>query len=84
MKFTIQSTLNRGFRVVKSRAVINKSQKLKIDRRYQKTWTVRTVAPDFAVNEMHHSIECEAKRWEEKVMKKCGERVAAETATSPS
>lgn len=72
MKLTIQpiQSDSTGYRYVVCRAVINKSVKLGIPRRMQKTWKVRTVAPNFAVEEMKSSFEANAKRWEEKVLRK--------------
>lgn len=50
-------------------ARISKSKKLGILKRHQKTWSFPTVAPKFTLNEMMPSVEAEAKRWEEKVLK---------------
>ena len=68
MTLTIQPCELRGLRHVKAFAVINKSKKLGIPRRYQKSWSQKTVAPNFACEEMRKSFEALAKRWEQKVM----------------
>lgn len=71
MKLTITPTENgRGYRVVKVFAVISKSAKLGIPRRYQKTWNVRTVAPNFVSEECKTMFEKEASRWEARIMDK--------------
>jgi len=59
-----------GYRYAVAKAVINKSAKKGIPRRYQRTWKVRTVAPNFSAEEMRSSFEANAKRWEAKVMEK--------------
>lgn len=59
-----------------AKAVINKSVKLGIPRRFQKTWKVRTVAPKFAAATMKHSFQANAKRWEAKVMERVKEQAA--------
>lgn len=70
MKLTIKATENRGYRVVKALAVISKSKKLGVARRFQKTWTMRTCAPKFTAVEMEPSIKAESERWEAKIMQK--------------
>lgn len=67
--FPIQSART-GYRYVVAKAVINKSVKLGIPNRVQKTWKVRTVAPNFACEEMKPSFEAQAARWQSKVMAK--------------
>lgn len=57
-------------RCVRARAVINKSKKLKIPRRFTKTWSMKTVAPEFDAVELEKTIRAEAERWEKKVMAK--------------
>jgi hypothetical protein len=69
MKLSIFPTVTAdGYRVVKAKAVINPSVALGIPKRRQKTWTVRTVAPELAARENRHMFEAEASRWEQKVM----------------
>lgn len=70
MKTTFKSGELRGLRCVRFKAVINKSKKLGIPRKFQKTWSVKTVAPEFTLEEMKASFEANAKRWEAKVMEK--------------
>lgn len=67
MKLKIFATHSRGFRVVKAVAVIPESKTNGIKRR-QKTFTVRTVAPQFAVSELQKTFEAAAGRWEQKVL----------------
>lgn len=67
MKLKIFATGCRGFRVVKAVAIIPKSKTIGVTRR-QKTFTVRTVAPDFAISELQKSFEAAASRWETKIM----------------
>lgn len=68
MKLTITPSLFFKTPSVRARAVISKSTKLGIPRRFQKTWNLRTVAPQFGSEQLKTTIEAEAKRWEEKVM----------------
>lgn len=68
MKLTITPTQRGGYRIVKAFAVIEKSAKDGIPARRQKTWTVRTVAPEFVAKSCAVMFEAEAKRWEAKVM----------------
>lgn len=58
MKLKIFATESRGFKVVKAVAVITKPA------RRQKTFVLRTVAPNFAVTEMQKAFEAAAARWE--------------------
>lgn len=67
MKLKIFATQSHGFRVVKAVAVIPESKPNGIKRR-QKTFTVRTVAPQFAVSEMEKAFQAAANRWEQKVL----------------
>lgn len=60
----------RGLRCVRCVAVINPSSKLGIPRRYQKTWSLKTVAPEYTKQQMEGSFLMEAKRWEQKIMAK--------------
>lgn len=64
MKLKIFATECRGFRVVKAVAVTTDY----LNKRRQKTFTVRTVAPQFAVSEMQKAFEAAANRWQEKVL----------------
>lgn len=64
MKLKILSTQSRGYRVVKCVAIINQPK------RRQKTFTVRTVAPDLAAEELQKSFAAEAGRWEVKTLEK--------------
>ena len=73
MKCTFIEGELRGLRCVRFKAVINKSKKLGVTRRYQKTWSARTVAPEFTLEQMRHTFEAEAKRWETKVLAKLAE-----------
>lgn len=69
MKITIKPDTRRdGIRIVRAKAVINKSVKLGIPRRYQKTWTVKTVAPSHVSEQSDNMFTGEAKRWEQKIM----------------
>lgn len=68
MRTSFQVGELRGLRCVRFVAVINKSKKLGITKRYQKTWSCKTVAPEYTLEEMKSSFEANAKRWEEKVM----------------
>ncbi len=77
MKLTIKSTENRGYRVVKALAIISKSIKKGIPRRFQKTWTMRTVAPEFTAIEMETSIKAEAARWEAKIIRELSRQADA-------
>ncbi len=78
MKLTITPGMIYGDRrCVRVVAVIAKSRKQGIPRRYQKTWTMKTVAPEFTVDEMRPAAEAEAKRWEEKVMAKIAAELIA-------
>lgn len=71
MKLTIASKVTANqYRIVKAVAVIKKSKKLGIPRRFQRTVKVRTVAPDFALEEMRKSFEKDFERWEKRVMAK--------------
>jgi len=67
MKLKIFATERRGYRVVKAIAIIPESKTKGIKRR-QKTFTVRTVAPQFAVNELQKTFEAAATRWEHDVL----------------
>ena len=69
MKLSITSTVTAaGYRVVKAKAVINPSVALGISKRRQKTWTVRTVAPELVISECGPMFESEAARWQSRVM----------------
>jgi len=70
MKVTSKTCELRGIRAVRFVAVIPKSKKLKIPRRFQKTWTFQTCAPEFTSQEMLPGITAEANRWEAKILKK--------------
>jgi len=72
MKLTIEPVESAAtqLRYVRCVAIIPKSKKNGVPRSYQKTWKVRTVAPNFASDEMRFSFEQNAKRWEAKVMDK--------------
>lgn len=63
MKLKIFATECRGFRVVKAVAFTVDTQQ----KRRQKTFTVRTVAPEFAATEMQRAFESAAYRWEQKL-----------------
>lgn len=80
MKFSVQPFLSdrTQFRYVRCVAIIPKSKKLGIPRQFQRTWKVRTVAPEFTTEEMRASFEAEAKRWEQKIMR----NLAMEKATT--
>jgi len=68
MKLKIfESTLN-DLRCVKCLAIIPKSKKRGIHRKYQKTWSVKTVNPEVTIKESSKMFEAEAKRWEAKIM----------------
>ena len=84
MKLHIFESTYYGLRAVTALAVINKSVKLGIPRRYQKSWTMKTVAPEFTIQEMKSSIEAEAKRWESKTLARIARdnEAAKETATT--
>lgn len=69
MKITSRVTEVNGMRCSQWKAVINKSKKLGIKRRHQKTWSLRNVAPTSTLSEMVQSVEAEAKRWEAKILK---------------
>ena len=70
MKLTIEPIESGAtqLRYVRCVAVIPESKKNGVPRRYQKTWKVRTVAPNFATEEMRFSFEQNARRWEANVM----------------
>lgn len=70
VKLKIKVGMLRGARCVRATAIINKSLKLGIPRRFQKTWSLETVAPDFTADEIKPVIEAEAKRWEQKILSK--------------
>ena len=73
MKFTISPAEFSGYRYVRAVAVIPKSKKLGIPRRYQRTWKVRSVAPEFTIKNEWFIFEREAQRWSDKVMAKIKE-----------
>ena len=68
MKLHIFESTYHGLRCVKAMAVIYKSVKKNIPRNFQKTWSTKTVAPEFTIKEMTPAIEAEAKRWEARIM----------------
>lgn len=70
MKLTSVITTLRGVRCVKFKAVIPKSTKHNIPKRHQKTWSLETCAPEFTTTEMQASIEKEALRWEERIVRR--------------
>lgn len=72
MKVTVEpyQSPSTQYRYVKCVAVLNKSEKLGIPRRYQKTWKVRTVAPEFSTDEMKSSFMAHAKRWEQQTLER--------------
>jgi len=70
MNFSISPAEFSGYRYVRAVAVIPKSITLGIPRRYQKTWKVRSVAPEFTIKNEGFIFEREAARWAEKVMAK--------------
>lgn len=72
----------RGLRCVRFVATINKSVKLQIPRRYQKTWSLKTVAPEYTEQEMLKSATEEAKRWEIRVMEKIRKAQQSTTQTN--
>ncbi len=63
----------RGATCVRLKATIGKSKKMGIPRRYEKTWSTLTVAPNFTLEEMKSSYEAEARRWEQKIMLQIGQ-----------
>lgn len=76
MKFTIKTINLNGTpqllhnqRCVRAVAVIGRSKKKGIPRRFQKTWALPTVAPIFTRDQMQTSLYSEAQRWEKKIMK---------------
>lgn len=69
LKITSELTGNQ-YRVVKAVAVIPKSKKNGVPRRFQKSWKQRTVAPNFACEEMRPAFEAEANRWQARIMAK--------------
>lgn len=68
MKLHIYESVYHDLRCVKATAIIYKSVKKGIPRKYQKTWSMKTVAPEFTIQQMRPSIEAEARRWEAKTM----------------
>ena len=86
MKLHIFESTYHDLRCVKALAIIPKSKKLGVPRKFQRTWSMKTVAPQFTIQEMKVGIEAEAKRWEAKVMDKIkrerefSEAVAADRA----
>lgn len=70
MKTTLTISELRGLSCVRFAAAINPSTKLGIPRRYQKTWSLKTVAPEYTKQQMEGSFLMEAKRWEQKIMAK--------------
>ncbi len=68
MKLHIFESTHFGLRSVKALAIIYKSVKQGIPRKFQKTWNMKTVAPEFTIKELKPTIEAEAKRWEAKVL----------------
>lgn len=70
MKIIIKAGEVRGLRCVRCVAIIPKSKKLGIPRKYQKTCTVKTVAPNYSAEEMRASFEAESKRWEAGILAK--------------
>lgn len=71
MKLAIGPSERNGFRVIRAFAVISKSIKSGIPRRFQKTWCVRTVAPEYGATEHADMFKAEALRWEKKVLERC-------------
>lgn len=72
MKFSVKPFQSDAtqLRYVKCVAIIPKSAKLGVPRRFQKTWKVRTVAPEFAAEEMKPSFLKVAKRWEQQTLER--------------
>lgn len=72
MKVTVEpyQSISTQYRYVRCVAVIPKSKKLGVPRRYQKTWKVRTVAPEFSCEEMKVSFMAHAKRWEQQTLER--------------
>lgn len=70
MKLKITVGEVRGLRCVRARAVINKSKKLGIPRRYSKTFTTKTVAPNFVAEDAKPTFEAAAKKWEQGILAK--------------
>lgn len=64
MKLKIFATESRGLRYVKAVAVTVDSQK----KRRQKTFSIRNVAPEYAVSEMQGAFQAAANRWQDKVL----------------
>lgn len=60
----------RGSRCIRFVAIIPKSIKKGIPRRYQKTWSLPTADPEFTLTQYEHTMNEESKRWEAKVMAK--------------
>lgn len=69
MKLTSQTCTLRGSNAVRFTATIGQSKKLGL-KRHQKTWSFPTVAPQFTRVEMMPTVEAEAKRWEQRILKK--------------
>lgn len=70
MKLKITTGTLRGLRCVRFRATIYPSKKRGIPRRYQKTFTLKTVAPEATAKDMEFAANQEVKRWEAKVMER--------------
>lgn len=68
MKVYIFESTYHDLRCVRALAIIGKSKKKGIPRKFQKTWSLTTVAPQFTIKELRPSIEAEAKRWEQTVL----------------
>lgn len=83
MKLKIFASESRGFRVVRAVAVINKSKAFGIISRRQKTFTVRTVAPNFAISELERAFKSEASRWENKILARISEKKDKTSQTTP-
>lgn len=91
MKVTIKSiqlngnpqTLH-GQRCVRAVAIISKSVKKGIPKRFQKTWSLPTVAPTASAEELKPVIWAEARRWEKKIMDRIEAEKKLESSGTPN